>query len=202
MRPRVGYPEERQRRQDAGVVSGVPIPAWRDDTFGSFLRILTLNSSEQARRLLDRILDAILQAYGDLKDPTFHFVGRSEARGEYNELIRTLSDVGEVTDETDPNTDVGRYLRIAADHGTWFLWLSYVGPFACLLRQRANRQFLAEGGVNTIEARVRALCERAGLAMLDASTLEHPIPLTLDKTEPENVRVFQALFSDSDLLPW
>jgi hypothetical protein len=38
--------------------------------------------------------------------------------------------------------------------------------------------------------------------LLSGEILVVPIEMKLDYTDPENVRVYQALFSDTDTLPW
>jgi hypothetical protein len=38
--------------------------------------------------------------------------------------------------------------------------------------------------------------------LLSRRELERPVALRLYDVEPENVRIYQALFEESDILPW
>ena len=40
------------------------------------------------------------------------------------------------------------------------------------------------------------------IRLLDRDALLIPVPMRLFNTEPENTRVYQALFTDTDILPW
>ena len=153
-------------------------------------------------RVLDRILLALRQAYRDFEHPEYHFVGKALAAGQYDDFVELLAKEFSVSDHREPNTDVARKLRIVAIEGVWILWLSYIGPFACLLEERSMQLVLAENGTARVAVRVREACQLAGLELLDADTLERMIPMTLYVTKHENVRVFHALFSDIDVLPW
>lgn len=90
--------------------------------------------------------------------------------------------------------------------GEWRLQLSFVGPYAVLMRLR-NREILevvdSDNPKNCVtERQVIRLLANHGISLLNKENLELSVGLKLFDTEPQNVRVYQALFSDSDVLPW
>jgi hypothetical protein len=48
---------------------------------------------------------------------------------------------------------------------------------------------------------LRAL-DKAGLHLLGRADLEIPVDLNVFNTAPMNVKMYQALFTDTDILPW
>ena len=62
------------------------------------------------------IRSVIGAAYGDLTEPSYRFLERSEPRATYAGIIAELSRVGfAVIETTDPNDDVCRYLGFRGD---------------------------------------------------------------------------------------
>lgn len=147
----------------------------------------------------------IRERYGSLEQPDFHFVGNESLDGSYEDLISRLAETFAIEEITDPNDDVSLSYVLRRDGGEWVVQLSLVGPYAVLLR-------LTRGAAEVVTASVRDLArcerlileelERSGLKVLDRSTLSRPIPLRLFNTAPDSVRLYQALFTDTDVLPW
>ena len=52
------------------------------------------------------------------------------------------------------------------------------------------------------EELIMRLITKNGIHLFDKMNLEIPIDLKLFDTELQNARVYQALFSDRDVLPW
>lgn len=79
-----------------------------------------------------------------------------------------------------------------------------VGPYAMMLRlpedNRAEVVSSGEPSIDKHEALVIRLL--SSLKLLTPSELARPIPLRLPNTNPGDVRIYQALFCDDDVLPW
>lgn len=106
---------------------------------------------------------------------------------------------------TDVNTDHGFVFTLGCMDQVWLqLQLSFVGSYAVLIRVTLdwNEVIDPSGGRIPIETCIIDLLAVHGIRLLDKSTLELPIGLKLFDTDPGNVRVYQALFSDVDILPW
>lgn len=152
---------------------------------------------------MESIRSAILDAYGTIDRPDFHFVGREASNGRYDHLVGALSQRFEIEDLTDPNSDVGRLVRLQRGPAEWFLWLSYVGPYAALLKPvSGTRQDVRPSPSTSEERQIFDECWANGLVLLDRETLATPVQLALQNTAPERVNVFNALFSDVDIPPW
>ena len=157
--------------------------------------------------LLSEIRAAILSTYGSLEDPDFHRLQPSLHAPPFAELAADLRRNFTLDDDTDSNTDVARMLVLKQGPRSWSIWLSLAGPYACILR--INRQHSAmtselveQPGPVPGEAELFKVVSAHGFRMLPRAVLEAPVQLRLWATEPENVRVYQALFSDTDVLPW
>ncbi len=145
--------------------------------------------------LLSMIQNQIAERYGSLNSPAFFFVEEQLRKEPYAALIMELAGRFAVRDVTDPNEDVSfNYEVLDGDQQVWRLELSMIGPYAFVVNatekcDQEEREFL-----NRVLARFH-------ITELDQSVLETPIALKLHYTEPEDVSLYHALFSDS-LAPW
>ncbi|MFI6514799.1 hypothetical protein ACIBF1_04470 [Spirillospora sp. NPDC050679] len=161
---------------------------------------------EAMEPLLSEVLTCITATFDDLARPDFAAVSRALREEPHRDVLASLP---RHFDIIEPNGDEDRsFTYIVEQAGArWAVHLSAVGPYAALGRLRRDESWHAvltpdaEGlttGERTIIDRVRA----AGLTFLDRHVLEYPVPLRPDIAEPGDVRVFQALFTDTDILPW
>lgn len=152
------------------------------------------------------ILEHIREKYRDLDHPEFWFVGESISRQPYQPLVERLEQQFSVQDDTDPNDDVSFIYVLRSGRDAWVLALSMVGPFAALFRATSDHPVLIDAtGMSALTKQEAELVEEAqsfGFSFLTKALLEMPIGLTLQNASRENTRLYQALFSDTDILPW
>ena len=151
------------------------------------------------------IRKAILDKYGSLSDPRFHFVRATLEADPFRPLIDELRASFEVSEHTEPNVDVSFALVLRADGRVFPLRLSMIGPYAVLLRPPpAGSWEVIDPAAKTTESERRILdtVRRFGIEPLDQTTLSLPIGLNMGDTEPDRCRLYQALFVDRDVLPW
>jgi hypothetical protein len=78
-----------------------------------------------------------------------------------------------------------------------------LGLYAVILRVNGeNSTKLVTIARSEQEERIVSLLAKHRFAILQRNLLEQPIALKLFNTEPENACLYQALFSDTDVLPW
>jgi len=156
---------------------------------------------------VQEIIDQIQTTYGSLDEPNFSFRKQQGNTRPYDELVAAIiEELGLAADEyTDLNDDSCFGYTLSGDDGSWILELSMVGPFAAFSRVHENgRQILAtdDRDLTAPERRIVDLLTGHKLRIMRREELEQPIDLRLFNTDSENVRIYQALFSDTDILPW
>lgn len=156
---------------------------------------------------MQQIIDQIQATYGSLEEPNFSFRKQQDNARPYDELVATIIEELELAaDEyTDLNDDSCFGYTLSRDGVSWILELSMVGPFAAFSRIHENgRKILAadDCDLTAPERRVLDLLTSRKLRIMRREELEQPIELRLFNTDPENTRIYQALFSDTDILPW
>jgi hypothetical protein len=152
----------------------------------------------------ERIRRQIEHVYGRLDEPFFGFTWSALEIRPYEELAARLAARFQAQDDTEVNDDVSFGLCLRLPDGPRVLRLSMVGPYALLLRTAQAPAVVVEPGLaGSDEERelVGQLVQR-GLELLDRTTLDARVPLALAKTPPEECRFYQALFVDSDVVPW
>ena len=164
--------------------------------------------------LIKEIENDILKAYGSLEDPSFRFENDTTRQKVYEPFMRDLAaavapyllDVlgfYKICSFTDLNTDHGYVFTLGARDELW-LQLSFVGSYAVLMRNTPCMMEVIDpsGDRIPIETLIIDLLAVHDIRLLDKKTLEIPIGLKLFDTDPGNVCLYQALFSDVDILPW
>lgn len=156
--------------------------------------------------LIDKIFLDIHEKYGSLAKPYFHFVQEAKLLPSHQELVNELSKKFSITEDTDTNYDVsfGFILR-RENEDTRVIRISMVGPYCMLLSVKDDGTcMLVDPSTSTspVDRELIGLLSAAGLQVLDEKTLLVPVDLVLLNTEPGDSRVFQALFTDTDQIPW
>lgn len=156
----------------------------------------------------DEVLRRVIERYGSLERPDFHWVQIAYDRDPYADLRRKLSERFDLTDITDLNSDVSfaYELRSREGDGAWTLRLSMVAPYAALIRHapRMPAEAIVDGprdAKSGAETFIVEACHSVGCEVLHRDVLGLPVRLRLFETAPERVRAYQALFSDIDFLP-
>lgn len=152
----------------------------------------------------DALKEVILNKYGSYEEPDFRFVEYAIKNNPYQNLIESLSRHFKTIDQTDINTDVAFFYLLDNRRKQWVLGLSMLGSYAVLLRLTNKNPKVVSNGTKIDDDEVIILrnLEEQSVSILSQSILESPIKLRLFDTLPENVRLYQALFTDADILPW
>lgn len=165
-----------------------------------------VESIEMNERTVEGIFAHVSDRYRSLEAPRFSFVEEALDTNPYLSLLHRVGEHFDCTEDTDPNDDVSFGYVLRKESRVWVLRLSMVGPYAVVLRRRGDEamEVIADecGDIVEEEERLLRLLEAEGLTTLDRDTLLRPIPLRLSNTAPEQVRLYQALFTDTDVVPW
>lgn len=156
---------------------------------------------------LQKYRHAICTAYKSLEEPDFSFVKKVFSARPYDPLIKRLRDYAVVEECTEGEEDVCFSFFLKGQRSLWKLDLSVVGPFAIFVRLKsriAREDFLYYGKSDAMgfEVKVLDLLKGAGIKLMTVDELSEQMPMTLYNTNRERVRLYQALFSDRDSLPW
>jgi hypothetical protein len=156
---------------------------------------------------VDDILHQIESTYETLAEPKFHFVKRALVERPYDRLVESVKSDFDLYETTEEEEDHAFMYALDREGKEWVLGISMVGPFAVFARTNPDQSWskIIIPSDTDLSSRERSVVEKltaAGLHLLKQEELERAIPLKLFIAEPENVRVFQALFTDTDILPW
>lgn len=148
---------------------------------------------------VNEIMESIRASYGSLSDPDFSFLRFDERVNPLNELLNQLGRHIQITDDTDPNTDVCFSFVIQSGDAERFLQISLVGPYACVrVLENHGRYLSAHDKLDAIDKRIFEYLEYKDLKLVEPTTLATPVhELVLFNTDPSLVSVYHALFSDS-----
>lgn len=144
------------------------------------------------------------ESFGDTEAPNYTKISaRLEARSAWPELSSIIQ-VFWTKDVTDVNEDISMCLLLKDGADEFRLELSAVGPYAILLklvrdscRLMSSEEILAD--TRLVAALHIALQSRT---FLSRNTLEEEIAFGSDASRPTYSKVYNALFSDIDILPW
>jgi len=155
---------------------------------------------------LDEVMERIRAAYGSLDEPRFDFLADAAHDPRYRTLVGKLAARFTLAADTDPDSDVSLGFVLRHGHQRWVLRVSMVGPYAVLLRlgEHGNATLVSgpDPSSSETERRLIEAVEDSGLRLLDRTLLATPVALRLFNTAPDRTRVYQALFVDTDFLPW
>src|SRR5690606_20277770 len=89
----------------------------------------------------------------------------------------------------------------------WKLDLSIVGPFGIFMRLKSRidkSDFLHFGSDDVVgfERKILDILKGAGVKLMTVDELSMKLPMTLYNTGKGDVKLYQALFSDRQHLPW
>ncbi len=151
------------------------------------------------------ILSLIKNKYRSLRNPNFSFVQQAVRQKPYQALIESITNSFSVTEDTDENDNVSFGFILRTTTATLILRISMLGPYYILLKTtRTGSCFLIKptSYLSSAEQQLIDLLSEKGLHMLDEGLLLQPINLTLSNTQAKNTYIFQALFTDTDTIPW
>lgn len=150
------------------------------------------------------LLDIIQRKYKSFEEPEFGFVSKALSSQPYAPLVSRLRELFKVDETTEPNDDVSFGYVLSRDGKQWGLELSMVERYAVVFRisSISGVEFVLSGSSVPEEHTLRELLLAHHFIILDQQTLEQPCPLKMHNTDPENMCIYQALFSDVDVLPW
>ena len=161
----------------------------------------------------DSVVEQIMSCFGSLDEPTFFFLKEDWRRSMYHgflgelaaTLLQDMDNLFSISNVTDLNADHCLVLRVDGVQG-WILELSFVGRFAALFRivpHSIQEIFQPDLTAALPAERIFVqLLRKHEIELLGPTVLEIPFHLRLFYTEPENGKVYQALFRDVDVLPW
>lgn len=154
-----------------------------------------------------KYLDVLASVYKSLDQPDFGFVRKVFSARPYDPLIKRMRDYAVVEECTEAEDDVCFSYLLKGRNALWKLDLSVVGPYGIFVRLR-NRveaeDFIvySRDDLTGFEVKIADLLKRGGVKLLSMEELNVAMPMTLYNTGRERVRLYQALFSDRDRLPW
>ncbi len=151
--------------------------------------------------------EIINSTYKSLEHPDFSFVKKGFSSRPYDPLIKRLRDYAAVEECTEAEDDVCFSYFLKGRDSLWKLDLSLVGPFGIFVRLKnrvASTDFLhfSKGDLNGYERKILDMLNGSGIRLLTVDELSMDMPLMLFNTAKGNVRLYQALFSDREALPW
>ena len=158
-------------------------------------------------RTLKDIKQSVAKSYKSLNEPNYDFVTAALATRPFEHVLAGLGSASvSVTEDTDPNDDVSFGFLVSEGDQQLVVRMSMVGPFAAILRLEADgeRVTVVElgPGLSSLERGVIHVLTERGLTILDREVMSAQLNLKLFNTESNDVRVFQALFTDIETLPW
>jgi len=146
-------------------------------------------------------------AYKSLDHPDFSFVKKAFSARPYDPLVKRLRDYAAIEETAEADDDVCFGYFLKGRDCLWKLDLSLVGPFGIYVRLKSKispNDFLVPGKGDLMgpELKIVDILKGAGIKLLGADDLSQPLPLALFNTARGDVKVYQALFSDRNKLPW
>jgi hypothetical protein len=151
--------------------------------------------------------DYLTSAYKSFEQPDFSFVKRVFNARPYEPLIRKMRDYAAIEECTHSEDDVCFSYFLKGRTNLWKLDLSLVGPFAIFVRLRsriAEEDFLypTKFDLADFEAKIITMMTQYNIRLLTSQELRIEVPIGLYSSSKEKPRLYHALFSDSEKLPW
>jgi hypothetical protein len=156
---------------------------------------------------LRKFREILSTAYKNLDEPDFTFVKKVFNARPYDPLIKRLRDYAAVEELCEAEDDVCFSFLLKGQASLWKLDLSVVGPFGIFARMKARTEpgdFLHYGKEDVVgfERRILDILQSAGIKLMTVDELSIDMPMTLFNTDRAKVKLYQALFSDREPLPW
>lgn len=157
---------------------------------------------------MDDVLRQIEQTYTSVVDPKYFSISEVLERQPYADLVAAIGEQFTVVDDTDENSDVAFIYALSYQARRWALGISAVGPYAVLGRVGQESPLWTDvvqpttPGLDEYERWLVMALTRHGLRLLGRRELEQPVSLRVAGMSQDRVRVYQALFTQSDILPW
>lgn len=151
-----------------------------------------------------KLSQMILGAYKSLDKPDFSFVRKSVSSRPYEGLVKSIAQRFEVEEITDSNDDVSFRYFLSRFNRRWVMELSMLGRYAAVFEvpEYGIAKVVSPNSSDREEQEILSLLREGQFVVLDKKVLEAPFPLRLFNTEYQNSCIYQALFSDVDILPW
>lgn len=154
-----------------------------------------------------QIVDRVKEKYLSLIEPRFYFKRTAYAQRIYAHIEEEIGAIIVMEDETDINIDVSFQYVLRENKSLWGLQLSMVGLYAAIWRVVEYGKILqvidaTTNALEPIEQRIIETLTKNNIYVLDENSLSMHIPLQLPYIDPQNVRIYQALFTELDILPW
>ena len=151
--------------------------------------------------------EIISSKYKSLDQPDFSFVKKVFSARPYDPLIKRLRDYAAVEELTEAEDDVCFSYLLKGRATLWKLDLSIVGPFGIFVRlgpRISPNDFLDYGkdDLTSFEHRIMEILRGFSIKLMTVEELSIEMPMKLYNTDRERVRLYQALFSDRERLPW
>ncbi len=148
--------------------------------------------------------EKIVQKYKSLEYPDYSFVNKAISSRPYDSLIQQIKSLFEVEEITDSNDDVSFRYLLSKSKNQWVIELSMLGLYAAVLRLSDVMpiKVVTQNASDHDEQKIFSLLLESQFEILEQQELEHPFSIKLSNTEPENACIYQALFTDTDVLPW
>jgi len=150
------------------------------------------------------LLEVIGRKYKSLKQPDYSFANKAISSRPYDSIIKKLQNSFDVEEITDTNDDVSFCYMVSKSNNQWVIELSMLGLYATVLRvlEAGHAELITPNTATPVEQGIMSLLLGNQFEIMGQRDLEQSIDLKLFNTEPENTCIYQALFSDTDVLPW
>ncbi|MEU2174960.1 hypothetical protein ABZ552_12125 [Nocardia sp. NPDC019219] len=151
--------------------------------------------------------DQLRESYRDFAAPKFRFVRDVTDQQPFGGVLKDLSAIGPVIDDTDTNCDVCFTFVVRGEQQFLSVRLSMVGPYAVILSFGADgcgKTALIGSGqpqMRPAEAAVVSVVTAHGFTLVPAHHLETCVPIALVRGR-EEVTLYAALFEPGAEVPW
>ncbi len=148
------------------------------------------------------IVAAVKGAYKSLEAPDFAFVVEAVKLQGYSRLLDQLGQSFTLFETTDENDDVAFTHLLSCASQDLGLWLSMAGPYALIQRVGEDHVETLRAPFSSQEEMLIATLHEHNITLVSEDLLRHPIRMNLDEAVEGKVTLYQALFDNSQALPW
>lgn len=152
--------------------------------------------------MLKNIISAIESKYNSLDLPSFAFASNEPL--EIQKIINALKEGKySIEDTTDTNDDVASVLFLSEKNKSWLLIVSWVGPFFNLIRiDGGARRFCDDINSDINDREIIEIVKKFDYFNVPAPFLFEKIRMAINLDGIEEVEIYRALYSNTDLFPW